>query len=163
MTRQLFIVRHAQTYQSQHDNSDKDRTLKPEGILQAKQLGKFISDSNFNVNLIISSDAVRARTTAQLIAASMNYPEQFISEAEKIYSGTCEDLLDTLLKIPASIQQAMLVGHYPTVVELYNYLTGAQKTGMSTCELNVLTIKSTWSMLVRGCGSHLLHYQPQLK
>ncbi len=160
MNRNLFIVRHAQPHHSQPYNSDKERELKPEGIIQATQLGKYLNDSNYNVDLMIASDAVRAKTTATLIANTIKYPTHQIKWDEKIYSGGLRELLAILKEIPDDTQHLLLVGHNPTISELAIYLSGAQVLSMSTCELNLIQINTVWAELVEGCGQQVLRYQP---
>jgi phosphohistidine phosphatase len=163
MNRNLFLVRHAQPHHSQSYNSDKERELKPEGILQANQLGKYLNESNYNINLIMTSDAVRAKTTATLIANTINYPTHQIKWAEKIYSGGLNELLAILKETPDDTQHLLLVGHNPTISELAIYLSGAPMLSMSTCELNLIQINTMWTELGDGCGKHVLSYQPAYK
>jgi phosphohistidine phosphatase len=160
MTHHLYIIRHAQTHSSQYYNSDKERELKPEGIAEATQLGKFLKANNYNADLIISSHAERAKATSRQVAAEINYPGQRIHFAEKIYSGTMNDLLSLIQQTPDSIEHLLLVGHYPTIVELNNYLSDSQKMSMETCELTLLNFNSGWSGILEGSGEHILSYHP---
>ena len=160
MPNNLFILRHAQTHSSQHYNSDKERELKPEGITQATLLGKFLNTSNYNIDLIIASDAVRAKSTAILVAAEINYPVHRIQFAEKIYSGSMDDLLALIQKTPDSVKHILLVGHCPTIIELNNYLSNSQKASMETCELTLFSIDVGWSELFAGAGEVKLNYIP---
>jgi phosphohistidine phosphatase len=154
------MIRHAQTHSSQYYNSDKERELKPEGIMQAAQVGKHLCSLNYAFDLIISSDAARAKTTALLVASEVNYPAHKILINEKIYSGTMRDVLELIQEIPDSVEHLLLIGHYPTIVELNNYLSDSQKPGMHTCELTVLTFNTRWSELAEGTGVLKLNYHP---
>jgi phosphohistidine phosphatase len=160
MNRNLFLVRHAQPHHSQSYNSDKERELKPEGIIQATQLGKYLNESNYNIDLMIASDAVRAKATATLIADTIGYAAHQIKWVEKIYSGGLNELLTILKEIPDATQHILLVGHNPTISELAIYLSGAQGLSMSTCELNLIQMNTIWRYLTEGCGRHVLSYQP---
>jgi len=160
MNHHLFIIRHAQTHSSQYYNSDKERELKPEGLLEATLLGKFLNSNNFDADLIISSDAERAKATAQQVASEINYPAQRIHFAEKIYSGAMNDLLALIQQTPDSIERMLLIGHYPTLVELNNYLSDSQKMSMETCELTLLSFNASWSEIYEGSGVHILNYHP---
>lgn len=160
MPNNLFILRHAQTHSSQHYNSDKERELKPEGITQATHLGKFLSTSNYRVDLIIASDAARAKTTAMLVAAEINYPVHRIQFSEKIYSGSMDDLLALIQKTSDSVKHILLVGHCPTIIDLNNYLSDSQKVSMETCELTLFSIDVGWSELFAGAGEVKLNYRP---
>jgi phosphohistidine phosphatase len=160
MTRNLFLVRHAQPHHDQLYNSDKERELKPEGILEASQLGKYLLESKYNIDLIIASDSVRTTATATLIARTINYPSDQIMWSEKIYSGSLNDLLEVINRIPDTVQHLLLVGHNPTISELHNYLTGLEHANMSTCELNLIGIEIPWQELTGNCGQRIINYQP---
>lgn len=160
MIHHLYMIRHAQTHSSQYYNSDKERELKPEGIAEATQLGKFLKANNYNADLIISSHAERAKATAHQVAAQINYPAQRIQFAEQIYSGAMNDLLTLIQQTPESIEHLLLIGHYPTIVELNNYLSDSQKMSMETCELTVLSFNTGWSTIVEGSGDFILNYHP---
>ena len=162
MIRNLFLVRHAQPHHDQPYNSDKARELKPEGVLQAEGLGKFLNESNYSIDLIIASDSVRTITTATLIAQTINYPSNQIKLVEKIYSGGLQDLLTILNEIPDAVQHLLLVGHNPTISELNNYLTGLSTSSMSTCEMNLIRMNNRWDELIKGCGEIVVNFQPSL-
>lgn len=160
MTHQLFIVRHAQTRSSQYYKSDKERELKPQGIDEAIVLGKYLSANNYNINLIISSYAERARATAHLIASEINYPIHQIQYSEKIYSGTMNDLLTLIQQTSDAVENLLLVGHYPAIVDLNNYLSDSNKTSMETCELICLNFDSSWSALGEASCILKMNYHP---
>ncbi len=160
MTRKLFLVRHAQPHHDQQYKSDKVRELKPEGFLQAAALGKFLIESNYPIDLIIASDAVRTSTTATLIASTINYPTHQIKLTEKIYTGGLPELLAIINEIPDTVQHLLLVGHNPTISELNNFLIGLQTSNMAPCELNLISINNGWDELTEGCGKIVVNFQP---
>lgn len=159
MPNNLFILRHAQTHSSQHYNSDKERELKPEGISEATRVGKYLKAHNYNVDLIMTSDAARAIATAMLVAAEINCPVHQIQLVEKIYSGTMRDLLSLIQEAPNSVNHILMVGHCPTIIELNNYLSASQKASMETCELTLFNIDVAWSELFAGAGEIKLNYR----
>ena len=99
----LFIIRHAQTLGGQYYNSDKERALKPAGIAEAIQLDKYLSNSDYAIDLIISVDAECAWATALLLANEINYPIHKIQFVEKTYSGALPDLLKVIHETPDSV------------------------------------------------------------
>jgi len=163
MNRYLYLVRHAQTHIGQHNISDKVRELTQEGVVQAQSLGKCLAEANHQMDVIISSNAERAKSTALLIASSINYPIDQIKFVEKIYSGVLDDHRNLIRNIPDTMYKVMMVGHYPTILELHNYLTHSNKPGLSTCELNVLEIKDRWQELTEGGAKCMGNYIPTTK
>ena len=160
MPHHLSILRHAQTHSSQHNTSDKARKLKPEGIAEATQVGKYLQAYPHPIDLIISSDAVRAKTTAELVAGEIHYQVDQIQFDEYIYSGSVHELIRLIEHTPDAVNHILLIGHYPTIVELNNYLSASQKGSMETCELTVLRFEQGWSSLTEGSGVHKVTYHP---
>ena len=94
-----------------------------------------------------------------LVAAEINYVHQ-IQFAEKIYSGSMDDLLALIQKTSDSVKHILIVGHCPTIIELNNYLSDSQKASMETCELTLFSIDVRWSELFAGAGEVKLNYIP---
>jgi len=63
--------------------------------------------------------------------------------------------------LPDVYSEVMLVGHYPTIVELQNYLaSNNQLTSMNTGELVVLGFENNWAGLSAGTALHEYSYHP---
>jgi len=159
MTRQLYIVRHAESHSGHHYKTDIERELTPEGIHQVHELGKHLIESSVQIDLIITSPAQRAKTTALLIANSLNYPGNKIELASKIYSGNLNDLLKIVKEIRDSNQQVLLVGHNPTLLEFINFLSAVKKQSMSTCELTQLSSATNWHHTIEGSFHYVSGYR----
>ena len=64
----IIIIRHADASYDTNVPTDFDRPLTNQGLLDAKVMGKALADKKPNINLILSSSANRAITTAKIIA-----------------------------------------------------------------------------------------------
>lgn len=69
-------------------------------------------------DLLISSSAVRALTTARLIAEQLAYPEERIVVDERLYAAEVERLLEVISEISAQHQTVLLFGHNPELTAL---------------------------------------------
>lgn len=153
MSRILYLVRHAQAESDQSRRSDRERALTYKGHQDAIQLGEYLTKVNSNINLIISSPAIRALSTAYLIAERINFDLKHIQTEESIYSRNHLEIIKVLNKFPESTNEVLLVGHYPTIVELYNYLsTHETRTTMNTAELCSLNFDVPWLEVTSGSG-----------
>jgi phosphohistidine phosphatase len=152
MNRILHLVRHAEAEGAHPRHTDKDRALTHQGQQDALQLGDHIKASDCTINHIISSPAIRALSTAYLVARQINFETKYIQTEERIYSGGKIEILKLLNALSESFTEVLLVGHYPTIVELYNYLTLESKTTMSTTELCSLKFEIPWSEVTGGSG-----------
>jgi len=160
MSRFLYLIRHAQAESGQHADSDRERMLKDKGSREARAVGRFLQSKFSNNNLIISSPAIRTRNTALLIAGEVGYSPEKILFKEEIYSGKQSDLIDLVNKIDSSVEHAMIVGHYPTIVELHDYLSSPSRYSMQPAELLTIKIETEWSEITTGCGTTVLQFHP---
>jgi phosphohistidine phosphatase len=160
MMRRIYLVRHAQAEPGSAKVSDESRALIPQGEAVSKQVGKFLNQKNSNLNLIITSHAIRAHQTSLNISTELNQPTEI--QIERIlYSENKLAILGLLTALPEACIEVMLVGHYPTVVEIHNYLaSNKQLTSMNTGELVALSFTTDWAALSQGTASHDLSYHP---
>ena len=128
----LYIARHAKSAWDNPGVPDHDRPLMEKGINKTKLVAGFLSEKNVKPDLIISSSALRARQTAELIAEEIGYPEQEIKIESKIYGADEDDLFDILFSLPNDINSVMLVGHNPTFTYFANYFLTDELDWMPT-------------------------------
>lgn len=160
MQRKIYLVRHAQTFPGNIHTPDEKRMLTPEGEASATRLGIYLKQKNSNLNLIITSHATRAYSTALAIQKALNKNIQ-IQVEKTLYAENTFEILRLLTALPDSVHEVMVVGHYPTVVELHNHLAGnKQLTILNTGELAVLTFTSSWGALSGGMANHEYTYHP---
>ncbi len=163
MNRILYLMRHAQAIPGTSLLSDKDRTLTAQGKHDALNVGMKLRSDNSNINLIVSSPAARALATAHLVANEINLDANQIQLEENIYRSDKIEILKVLYRISDSVTSLLLVGHYPTIIELHNYLSATKSlTSMNTAELCALTFEMPWSELTESSGHHEFSYHPYL-
>jgi phosphohistidine phosphatase len=93
---------------------DIRRPLKARGVRDATYLGGLLARQTFTPDLILSSPAVRALTTAQIVAKCLGYSEEVRQEAQ-IYHGHDEHLIQLIRSLPAEKEIVMIFGHNPTM------------------------------------------------
>ena len=156
-------MRHAQAVPGTSLLSDKDRTLTEQGKQDALNVGMKLRTDNSNINLILSSPATRALSTAHLVAQEINMDTNKIQQEEIIYRADKIEILKILNTISDSVTSALLVGHYPSIIELHNYLSTTKEIAtMNTAELCALTFEMPWSELTESSGQHEFSYHPYL-
>jgi phosphohistidine phosphatase len=135
----LLIMRHAKSSWNELNIPDHDRPLNRRGKHDAPLMGKLLRDKKMTLDLIISSTAVRAETTASLIAKAFKYKGEIILN-KLIYSAEPTDLLNLLSKCSDRYNSILLIGHNPTVEETIQMLTNSPEITMATCALAHLTL-----------------------
>jgi phosphohistidine phosphatase len=139
----LLIMRHAKSSWNELNIPDHDRPLNRRGKHDAPLMGKLLRDQKITLDLIISSTAVRAETTANLMAKGSKYNGEIVLD-NLVYSAEPIDLLNLLSKCSDGYNSILLVGHNPTVEETVQMLTNLPEITMATCAIAhlILTIDS---------------------
>jgi phosphohistidine phosphatase len=143
----LFLMRHAKSSWKESNISDHDRPLNRRGKHDAPLMGKLLRDQKMNLDLIISSTALRAETTANLIAKAVRYKGKIILD-KSIYNAEPIDLLSILSNSSDEYNSILLVGHNPTMEETVQMITNSPEITMATCAIAHLTLSiDTWTDL----------------
>lgn len=120
--KKLIILRHAKSSWEELDVSDYDRPLNKRGLLNAEQMGKFLSAKEGMPDLILASSARRALDTAHIIAKQVGYPSDKIKTDRELYLAWVSEILKIVCLIPDEVKKCIVVGHNPGFTDLINYL-----------------------------------------
>jgi phosphohistidine phosphatase len=118
----LYLMRHAKSSWSFDDLTDEQRPLNTRGRDDAPLMGKALANRNIKLDLLLSSAAVRALTTAALVAKEVEYPHEQIVVNPDIYHGDVHTLLNIIRACPDEAESVLLVGHNNTITEFANLL-----------------------------------------
>lgn len=158
MTRILYLMRHAQA-EVTRNQKDKMRALTQTGETEVSQLGEFLKSKNIKPDLMMSSTAERAHSTAKFLAEQLGIETIKIETKDQIYSENLIEILKVINQLDTHYNSALLIGHFPTIVELYNYLTEKESIrAMHTAELRSLTFETDWEEITAQSGSPDLFY-----
>jgi len=158
MNRELWLLRHAKA--EQNDGiEDFDRALKKRGKQAAQRMGEWLQQQQLIPDLIISSPAKRAITTAKRVLEAMN-ADVSITEDRRVYAEGFERLKTVLTECPATAQRVLLVGHNPELEDLLIHLVGVEQLPDSdkllpTTAFARLEMPDDWTQLTTG-SAHLL-------
>ena len=119
----LYLNRHAKSSWDYPSLSDFDRPLNKRGNRDAPIMAQILSSKYDMPDLICSSPAVRALTTAKIIAEGFEYDQEKIVEDQEIYDGGVSDLISIISNVTDEINVLMLFGHNPTFTMASNYLS----------------------------------------
>lgn len=150
--KQLYLVRHAKSSWKNASLADIDRPLNNRGLTNAPEMATRLVEAGVAVDLIISSPANRALTTAHYLASKTGYEENNILLQPLLYFGGSSAMLDIIQNTPSSLQSLMLVGHNPDMTSLFNILCGYQTENMPTCAIASIHFQNTWSDVCADSG-----------
>jgi len=117
-------------------------------------MGKEMVKHNVVPQRIISSSAVRARTTAEIFASELSYDLAEIVVTDEIYGVGTNELLEMIQGFDDELDKVMLVGHNPTVTDLANGLAQCNIHNVPTCGVLVIGFQvEQWSDIEDGKGN----------
>ena len=121
--KRLLILRHAKSSWADSSISDWQRPLNERGLRDAPRAGLWLRERSLVPDVIITSDAVRARRTAEAVAEAAGYSQEMIIEPS-LYHAEPNDVLTVLRDVSSEAHTVLVVGHNPGLEGLVRQLTG---------------------------------------
>ena len=158
----LTLVRHAKSSWKDRTLRDRDRPLNKRGKRDAPVMGQRIAASGIRPSLIISSPAVRAWTTAKVIAGEIGYPLEFLQGDNSLYLASLDNWLDVVAAQDESYNSIMLFGHNPGLTDFANYLSPGLTYNVPTAGVVSVNIDSDdWLLYERPKTELVLYDYPK--
>lgn len=146
----LLLVRHAKSSWDYPGLTDFERPLNQRGHHDAPFMGKLLKEMNIIPDLIISSPATRAISTARHFAESMDYPLEKINTDERLYDARPSDIMIVISEVDDSINSLMIVSHNPGLTETADQLSGEVIDNIVTSAIfNIKFITDSWKTISR--------------
>ena len=143
----LLVLRHAKSSWGDSSLDDHERPLNARGERDAPQMGRLVRKKRLPVELIISSDALRARLTAQAMADATGYRGQLLLDPRLYHASAAEILAVLRSTVEDNVASVMIVGHNPGLEDLVARLTG-EAEGLPTAALAQIALPiDRWSDL----------------
>lgn len=153
----LLILRHAKSDWSNSQLTDHDRPLNKRGKYDAPRMGAWLKQQEMVPELIISSTAERALTTAELVALACDFAGELRTE-QKFYLAGPPTYVKILNEVPDSYKRVMVVGHNPGMEELVSLLTDIDQR-MTTANVAVVELPiESWDELTVFADGRLQHH-----
>jgi phosphohistidine phosphatase len=122
----LLVLRHAKSSWNDPALDDHERPLNKRGRRDAPRMGKLVREYGLRPDVVISSDAVRARLTAEAVAEAARYAGEILLDPH-IYMAGPADILSLLATVQENAETVMIVGHNPGLEQLVEQLTGERQ------------------------------------
>ena len=123
MPKELLIMRHAKSSWDDDSMSDHERPLNKRGLRDAPRMARFLIGQNLVPDLIVSSDANRAKSTAALMAEHLNMAELIVEFTEDFYLAPPDIYVEFAQRLADQFNRPMFVGHNPGMEHLVNSLS----------------------------------------
>lgn len=144
----LYLIRHAKSDWSDPLLNDFDRLLSKRGLKDAPLMGEILFKKKVHPDLILSSPALRAKTTAIEVARKLSYPLDSIAYIPGLYASDCETIFSILKEVSNTIDTLIVFGHNPEFTECSNAITGSKIENIPTCGIAAMRLyDENWSSI----------------
>ena len=127
MAKALFLIRHAKSSWAQDGLADHERALAERGLRDTgrmfTRLRTALDQRAAHFDSIVTSDAVRAISTAKRLAQSLELPSNILHIEPRLYLASSTEILSIIHDQSQSNTTIALVGHNPGFTDAANLLT----------------------------------------
>jgi phosphohistidine phosphatase len=157
----LLVLRHAKSSWNGPARHDHERPLNTRGRRDGPRMGALVRECGLLPDIVISSDAVRARLTAEAVTKAARYAGEILLDP-RLYVAGPADILSLLRTVRENAETVMIVGHNPGLEELVEQLTG-ERQDMPTAALAqiVLPIDRWRDLTLSTRGTLMGHWRPK--
>lgn len=143
----LLLARHAKSDWGDPSLPDHDRPLNARGRRDAPAMARRLVDEGIRITHIVSSTALRARSTADEYAAAFTLE---VADDPRLYAASVRTIVEVAGRLPDEADVAMLVGHNPGMHDAVAELTG-DFVDFPTCAVAECQVEvDSWSELIEG-------------
>ena len=139
-------MRHAKSDWSGPQISDFERPINKRGTKNAMRIGEWMNENNHIPQKIISSPALRAKETIELVTEQISkFNLEDLTYEDELYLAGFTQLIEFINTYKDKVQSLMLVGHNPGIENLVNYLcdkSGDKETIVTTANLFIFKFSS---------------------
>ena len=143
----LLLLRHAKSSWKDAALADFERPLTDRGRKAAEMVGKFIAKQDVAIDLVISSPAIRARQTVEIVLRSARRSPELRFD-QRVYEATPARLLEIASQIEDERKSVLLVGHNPGMEELLALLVGGEQHMPTASLAKVLLNSKKWDKIL---------------
>jgi phosphohistidine phosphatase len=157
----LLVLRHAKSSWSDPALDDHERPLSTRGRRDGPRMGELVREHGLIPDVVISSDAMRARLTAEAVVAAARCAGEILLD-QRLYMANPADILSLLRTVPGEAETVMIVGHNPGLEELVAQLTGERQDLPTAALAQIVLPIDQWRDLGRSTRGTLLgHWRPK--
>jgi phosphohistidine phosphatase len=160
----LYVIRHAKSSWDVKTLGDIERPLSERGKRDAPRMGKRLKEKDVHPDLIMSSPAKRAFSTAKKIAKILKYPTDAIKVDKKLYLGDEDTMLETLAKTKDKHNVVFIFGHNPGLTDFVNSIMSEELDidNVPTCGVVAFQFQAEhWNQVTWGTGKMLFFDYPK--
>lgn len=129
----IYFVRHAKSSWDSPTLRDIERPLEERGLRDAPFMAKVLKSKGAEPDLLVSSPATRAYSTALFFADAFEIDRKAVQVQPRIYEAFAEDITDLIEELPEDADTVLLFGHNPTFTMIANLFSKKHIDNVPTC------------------------------
>lgn len=147
--KRLIFLRHAKSSWDSDAANDHARPLNERGRAEAPLLGPRLTERGCTPDLVVCSDAARARETWELAESTLDPPPR-VEVDPRLYLAGPHQVREVVAERSEDVETLLLVGHNPGWEHCVAWFTG-EEIVLETAKVAVLTARreAEWSQLSR--------------
>jgi phosphohistidine phosphatase len=163
----VYLIRHAKSSWEDENLPDFERPLNERGKIDAPRMGKRLKEKQIVPDMLLSSPAKRALSTAKRIADAIGFPKETIKTERALYHADEEEILNVIRSLNEKNDCVLLFGHNPGLTDFANAMNNDRKNfidNIPTCGVIAFRFNSeTWKQIDFGKGDMILYDFPKSK
>lgn len=158
----LTLVRHAKSSWGDPGLSDFERPLNARGLRDAPVMAERLHKQRRLPDLLVSSPALRAITTAQVFGKRLGIAAGNIEKSPCIYEASVNVLAQLVRGFDPRLRNVLMFGHNPGFSEFARLLATCPFDDMPTCAVASFELRiGEWRELGLGCGRLASYLYPK--
>lgn len=155
----LVLVRHAKSLYNDYVQSDIERHLAERGYRDAHESAAWCLENSLVPDLIISSPAIRAFSTALIFANHFSYAPDRIQLHSSVYEAEVRQLMYVAGEVSGGFKKVMMFGHNPGFTDFLNVLCGPVCVQLPTAAVAHIRLKiKDWKEISPDTGELISLY-----
>jgi phosphohistidine phosphatase len=162
MSKRLLLMRHAKSSWKE-PLPDRERPLNKRGKRAARLIGEALAERGIIPDLILSSDAKRARATAKRVLKALPENRTLLQLDPALYSADAETILREIGQTDDQMETLLVIAHNPGISDLATLLSGDERLSwLPTAAVVVLEVSGdSWREIAPGKAKVLLRLFPR--
>ncbi|MCF7569119.1 histidine phosphatase family protein [Sabulilitoribacter arenilitoris] len=148
--KKLILIRHAKS-SWKHNVIDFERPLNNKGVKDAENVSNYLKSKGLIIDMVISSDAIRTKITANSFISNLNIDEKLVNFNHNLYDFSGYNLVKTIKEVDISINNLMVFGHNHAITNFVNTYGDKYIENVPTCGVTIIHFDiDNWANLSNG-------------
>ncbi|MDR2081655.1 MAG: histidine phosphatase family protein [Campylobacteraceae bacterium] len=153
----IYFIRHAKSDWGVKCD-DFDRSLNKRGEKDAPFMAERLKKYGVKPDIVISSPAKRALSTAKIIVDELKLSENRLKTDINLYLTSPQEYLRLIRKIDDKYSAVFIVGHNPAITEICEILSGIQIGNIPTCGIFCIEFDTEFFSAISANGGEKLFF-----